>query len=170
MSKKHKNCGKLVRKKLELTVFPNYGNGNFKKIKKIEEQLEKNLPGLTVAIKQQLFAQKLLLESSGRYDMALTGWNPDHPDPMIFADMFVTNSSYNQMSYSNLKYDDLIKKAKTTDTSDLQTRWNDMLKAEKILFEDAAIAPVIQCGRAYLQKDYVKGVIEHKFGGDFSFK
>lgn len=102
--------------------------------------------------------------------MALTGWNPDHPDPMIFVDMFVTNSSYNQMSYSNLKYDDLIKKAKTTDTSDLQARWNDMLKAEKILFEDAAIAPVIQCGRAYLQKDYAKGVIEHKFGGDFSFK
>jgi peptide/nickel transport system substrate-binding protein len=148
----------------------NYDNENAKKIGEyLKEQMEKNLPGLTVTIKQQPFAQKLDLESAGQYDMSFSGWGPDYPDPMTFLDMFVTNGSHNQMAYSNPKYDELIEKAKT-DMSDLQARWDNLLEAEKILFDDAAIAPVYQRGVAYVQKDYVKGVLEHSFGGDYSFK
>ncbi|MFX3624117.1 MAG: ABC transporter substrate-binding protein [Ectobacillus sp.] len=148
----------------------NFDNDNAKKIGEyLKEQLEKNLPGLTVVIKQQPFAQKLDLETAGDYDISLSGWGPDYPDPMTFMDMFVTNGAHNQMGYSNPKYDELIKKAQT-DMSDLQARWDNLLKAEKILFEDAAIAPVYQRGKAYVQKDYVKGLVEHKFGGEFSFK
>ncbi|MFD3447335.1 peptide ABC transporter substrate-binding protein [Microbacteriaceae bacterium 4G12] len=148
----------------------NFDNENAKKIGEyLKEQLEKNLPGLTVTIKQQPFAQKLKLETSGDYDMSFAGWGPDYPDPMSFMDMFVTNGSHNQMGYSNPKYDELINKAQT-DMSDLQARWNNMLQAEKILFDDAAIAPVYQRGKAFVQKDYVKDLIIHKSGAEFSFK
>ncbi|MBO9128653.1 peptide ABC transporter substrate-binding protein [Bacillus sp. 165] len=148
----------------------NYDSESAKKIGEyLKEQMEKNLPGLTVTIKQQPFAQKLDLESKGDYGMSFAGWGPDYPDPMTFLDMFVTDGSHNQMAYSNAKYDELIEKAKT-DMSDLQARWDNMLEAEKILFDDAAIAPLYQRGIAYVQKDYVKGILEHSFGGDYSFK
>ncbi len=148
----------------------NFDNENAKKIGEyLKEQLEKNLPGLTITIKQQPFAQKLKLESDGQYDLSFAGWGPDYPDPMTFMDMFVTNGSHNQMGYSNAEYDALIEKAKT-DMSDLKARWDNLVKAEKILFEDAAIAPVYQRGKAFVQKEYVKNVIDHKFGGEFSFK
>ncbi|MCP8968304.1 peptide ABC transporter substrate-binding protein [Ectobacillus ponti] len=148
----------------------NFDSESAKKIGEyLKEQLEKNLPGLTITIKQQPFAQKLKLETNGQYDLSFAGWGPDYPDPMTFVDMFVTNGAHNQMGYSNAKYDELIQKGKT-DMTDLKARWNNLLEAENILFEDAAIAPVYQRGRAFLQKEYVKGIVEHNFGGDFSFK
>ena len=40
----------------------------------LKGELEKNLPGLTVKIKQQPFAQKLKLEDAGDYVMSFSGW------------------------------------------------------------------------------------------------
>ncbi len=149
----------------------NYDSESAKKIGEyLKEQLEKNLEGLTVNIKQQPFAQKLDLESKGDYDFSFAGWGPDYPDPMTFVDMFVTDGSHNQMGYSNPKYDELVKKAKGELTTDVKARWKALVDAEKILFDDAAIAPLYQRGSAYLQRPYVKNVYDHQFGGDFSYK
>ena len=88
--------------------------------------MEKNLPGLSIKIKQQPFAQKKL-EDSQQYDIAFGIWGPDFPDPISYLDMFVTNGSQNKTGYSNQKYDELILKAKT-DTKDLQARWDNLLE------------------------------------------
>ncbi|PFO82498.1 MULTISPECIES: peptide ABC transporter substrate-binding protein [Bacillus cereus group] len=135
----------------------------------LKGELEKNLPGFTLKIKQQPFAQKLKLEESGDYDMTFAGWSPDFPDPVTYLDMFVTDGAQNKMKYSNLKYDEIIMKAKT-DGSDVQARWNSLLEAEKMLLEDAAIAPVYQRSAAYLQRETVKDIYKHNYGGDLSFK
>ncbi len=94
-------------------------------LKKVGEflkgEMEKNLPGLSIKIKQQPFAQKNKLEDSQQYDIAFGIWGPDFPDPISYLDMFVTNGSQNKTGYSNQKYDELILKAKT-DTKDLQAR------------------------------------------------
>jgi oligopeptide transport system substrate-binding protein len=136
----------------------------------LKEQLEKNLPGLTVNIKQQPFKQKLELESNMQYDLSFSGWGPDYQDPMTFIDLWVTNSPHNQTGWSNPEYDKLVKDAKTTLLSDLQARWDAMLKAEKLLFEEMPIAPLYQRGSAYLQREYVKDIVSHPFGGDYSYK
>ncbi|MGG2952325.1 peptide ABC transporter substrate-binding protein [Geobacillus stearothermophilus] len=136
----------------------------------LKEQLEKNLPGLTINIKQQPFAQKLKLESNMQYDLSFSGWGPDYQDPMTFLDLWTTNNPHNQTGWSNAEYDKLIKDAKTTLLGDLQARWDAMLKAEKILFEEMPIAPLYQRGRAYLQREYVKDIVIHSFGGDYSYK
>ncbi|MEY8348485.1 peptide ABC transporter substrate-binding protein [Bacillus cereus] len=135
----------------------------------LKGELEKNLPGLTLKIKQQPFAQKLKLEESGDYDMTFAGWSPDFPDPVTYLDMFVTDGAQNKMKYSNPKYDEIIMKAKT-DGSDVQARWNSLLEAEKMLLDDAAIAPVYQRSAAYLQRETVKDIYKHNYGGDLSFK
>lgn len=135
----------------------------------LKGELEKNLPGLTLKIKQQPFAQKLKLEENGDYDITFVGWKPDFPDPVTFLDMFVTDGAQNKMQYSNPKYDEIITKAKT-DGGDVEARWNSLLEAEKILLDDAAIAPVYQRGQAYLQRDSIKNLYQHKYGGDLSLK
>ncbi|AKP46388.1 peptide ABC transporter substrate-binding protein [Bacillus smithii] len=137
----------------------------------LKEQLEKNLKGLTVNIKQQPFKQKLDLEAKMNYDFSLAGWGPDYADPMTFIDMFVTDGGNNEMHYSNPEYDKLVQEAKTTYALQPEKRWEAMLKAEKILLDqDAAIAPVYQRGRAVLQRPYVKGLLKHKVGPELSYK
>jgi oligopeptide transport system substrate-binding protein len=149
----------------------NYDDDNSKKVGEfLKEQWETNLPGLTVNIKQQPFKQKLELESKMQYDITFAGWGPDYPDPMTFMDMFVTDGAHNQTGWSNAEHDKLIADAKSTLLSDLQARWNAMLKAEKIMLEEAPIAPMFQRGTSFLEREYVKGIVSYQFGADFSYK
>lgn len=43
-------------------------------------------------------------------------------------------------------------------------------RGRKILIEDAAVAPLYHTGSAYLQKEYVKGIEKHQFGGVYTYK
>ncbi|MBN8192453.1 peptide ABC transporter substrate-binding protein [Bacillus sp. NTK074B] len=160
----------LGKDSIELELL-NYDSDNSKKIGEfLKEQLETNLEGLTVNIKAQPFKQKLDLESKGQYDFSFAGWGPDYPDPMTFVDMFVTEGAHNQMGYSNKEYDKLIEQAKGELLDDPEARWQAMVDAEKILFEDQAISPIYQRGSAYLERPYVKGLLRHSFGADASYK
>ncbi|WP_335869976.1 peptide ABC transporter substrate-binding protein [Bacillus sp. 2205SS5-2] len=149
----------------------NYDSESSKKIGEfLKEELERNLEGLTVTIKQMPFKQKLDLESNLDYDFSFAGWGPDYPDPMTFVDMFVTDGAHNQMGYSNPEYDKLIEQSKGELLSDLDARWQAMADAEKILFDDAAISPMYQRGTAFLEREYVNGILRHSFGADNSYK
>lgn len=156
--------------KIELE-FLNFDDEDSKKVGEfLKGEMEKNLPGLSIKIKQQPFAQKNKLEDSQQYDIAFGIWGPDFPDPISYLDMFVTNGSQNKTGYSNPKYDELILKAKT-DTKDLQARWNNLLEVEKMLVkEDAVIAPIFQKGSAYVVKGAVKDIIPINYGGKLTYK
>jgi oligopeptide transport system substrate-binding protein len=172
-AKKHWEKAKKALGKDKITLeLLNYDDDLSKKAGEyLKEQLEKNLKGLTVNIKQQPFKQKLELETKTDYDFSLAGWGPDYADPMTFIDMFTTGSGNNQMHYSNPEYDKLVQEAKTTYAQQPEKRWEAMLKAEKILLDqDAAIAPVYQRGVAVLQRPYVKGLLKHKVGPELTYK
>ncbi|TDM13338.1 peptide ABC transporter substrate-binding protein [Macrococcus bovicus] len=135
-----------------------------------KDQIETNLPGVSITIKQQPFKQKLDLESKGNYDIAFSGWGPDYPDAMTFLDMFVTGGPHNQMNYSNKEYDKLIKEGKTTLLDDPEKRWTTLQDAENLFLEDAALIPMYQRGAARLVQPYVKNYVTHKFAGDTTLK
>ncbi|HDR6317942.1 TPA: peptide ABC transporter substrate-binding protein [Bacillus thuringiensis] len=136
----------------------------------IKGDLEKNLQGLTIQIKQQPFKQKLQLEQTGDYDISMANWGPDYKDPISYLELFTTGNPNNKMNYSNRQYDELIKKAKSDFVLDQKKRWEALQEAEQILLEDAAVAPLYQIGSAYVQKDYVKGIEKHQFGGVYAYK
>ena len=50
---------------------------------------------------------------------------------MTYIDMFVTGSSFNEMDYSNPKYDELVAKSKGELLKDDKARWNALAEAEK---------------------------------------
>lgn len=136
----------------------------------IKGDLEKNLHGLTIQIKQQPFKQKLQLEQTGDYDISMVNWGPDYKDPISYLELFTTSNPNNKMNYSNPHYDELIKKAKNDLILDQKKRWEALREAEQVILEDAAVAPLYHIGSAYVQKDYVKGIEKHQFGGVYTYK
>ncbi|CAI8839939.1 MULTISPECIES: peptide ABC transporter substrate-binding protein [Bacillus] len=151
--------------------FLTFEQDNAKRIAEyIKGDLEKHLQGLTVQIKQQPFKQKLQLEQTGQYDISMVVWGPDYKDPISYLELFTTDNPNNKMGYSNSYYDDLIKKAKYDIVLDQQKRWKALQEAEQIVLEDAAIAPLYHTGSAYIQKEYVKGIEKHQFGGGYTYK
>ncbi len=143
--------------------------------KKMDEyfksQMEGTLEGLTLNLKQVPFAVRLDLDTAQDYDIQSAGWGPDFQDPYTFMNLFVTDGGNNMMSYSNPKYDELITAAAGELATDPEARWNAMAEAEKILIaEDYGISPNYQRGTMQLVKPYVKGVVSHQFGGDYSYK
>ncbi|PFF08375.1 peptide ABC transporter substrate-binding protein [Bacillus cereus] len=152
--------------------FLNYDTGNAKKVGEyVKDQIEKNLKGVTVNIKLQPFKQKLKLESEQDYDISYGGWSPDYADPMTYLDMFESKHSHNQMSYSDAKYDEMVKKAGGELMSDAKKRWEELGKAEKLLLEqDVALVPLYQNARSYVMKPTVKGVVKHNISPEYSFK
>lgn len=100
-----------------------YDDGTAKKIADyVKDQIEKNLKGVTINTKIQPFKQKLKLETAQDYEISYAGWSPDYADPMTFIDMFESKSPYNQMSYSNPKYDEMVGKAGNELMSDAKKR------------------------------------------------
>ncbi|MCK2156721.1 peptide ABC transporter substrate-binding protein [Exiguobacterium sp. 17-1] len=158
----------IGQKSVELELL-NYDSDDAKKIGEfLKGELEKNLPGMKVTIKQQPFKNKLDLENKGDFEFSFAGWGPDYQDPMTFLDLFLTDGPYNRGKWSDKEYDKLINDAKTQ--TDATKRWSELQEAEKILLDSAAISPVYQRGRAFMVKPYVKGIVEHNFGADFSYK
>lgn len=136
----------------------------------LANQLSTNLPGLKVTLKEVPFEQRLELDTAMDYDMQFAGWGPDFLDPYTFMNLWLTGGGNNQMGYSNPEYDKLINETATTLALDPEKRFENFLKAEKILFEDAAIAPVYQRAGALLVSPKVQGVFTNQFGATYEYK
>lgn len=143
--------------------------------KKMDEyfksQLETNLKGLKITLKEVPFNVRLDLDTAGDYDIEVAGWGPDFQDPYTFMNLFLTDGQNNHMSYSSAKFDELVNSSAGELAMDPEARWDAMAQAEKLLIEeDFAIGPIYQRGIMSLVKPYVKGVVSHSFGGDYSYK
>ncbi|MCM3363221.1 ABC transporter substrate-binding protein [Niallia sp. Sow4_A1] len=136
----------------------------------LANQLQTNLPGLKVTLKQVPFEQRLDLDTNQDYDLQLAGWGPDYLDPYTFLSLWITDGGNNKMGYSNAEYDKLLEETTTTLATDNEARYQNFLEAEKILFEDAAIAPVYQSAGAFLSSPKIHGLIENPFGPDYEYK
>ncbi len=136
----------------------------------IKNELETNLPGLTISINVQPFKQRLALDHAINYDIQLAGWGPDYQDPLTFMDLWVTDGGNNKTNYENPEYDKVIEEA-ISNYHSLAARFESLQNLEVIVLkDDAVIAPLFQGGHAVLQKKYVKNFIEHPFGPAYSLK
>lgn len=136
----------------------------------IANQLSTNLEGLNVTIKQVPKEQRLALDSAMDYQLQLSRWGPDFLDPFTFMNLWTTDSGNNWTGYSSPAYDKLVRDTASTLATDAKARYNNFLAAEKVLFEDAAIAPVYQASRAQLVSPRVQGVFVNPFGATYEYK
>ncbi len=120
----------------------------------IQEMWRKNL-GVNIRLSNQEWKVFINTRSKGNYQIARHGWIGDYADPMTFLDMFESSSGNNDSQYKNPRFDNLIRLAKST--GNLEIRMKTMHEAEKILMDDAVLAPLYFYTRVTMVKPYVKG-------------
>ncbi len=82
--------------------------------------------------------------------------------------MWETGNPQNTTGWSNKEFDQLIEKAKK-ETDNPTQRWNDLLKAEKVMMADYPIVPIYQKGNTWAAKPYVKNLSYPSYGPEIDF-
>ncbi|MFZ3580345.1 peptide ABC transporter substrate-binding protein [Virgibacillus sp. DJP39] len=163
-----KGLEEIGKESATISIMSSDDESMMKTAEYLKNQLETNLSGLTVEIKVVPFEQRLELEKAVDYGISISSWGPDYNDPMTYIGMWVTDGSANRMDYSNPDLDALV--AKINEEKDPAARYEMMLEAEKLLFDDAAIGPAYQVTNAVLQRLNIQDLAYHPSGAEFSFK
>ena len=73
--------------------------------------LQTNLPGVTITLKSQPKKNRMQIQKSGDFQLAISRWGADYDDPSTYFDLFKIASAYNYGKWNNSDYDKLAKSA-----------------------------------------------------------
>lgn len=142
-------------------------SGNNKLIAEyVQESLNKNL-GIDLQLSAMTFQERIARMKQKDFDFVLAGWSGDFHDPITYLDLFVTNGGNNHGSYSNARYDELVRTIKST--ADPSVRYPAMVELEKIISEDIPIGVLFHRERKYLVNSRVQGLGFRAIGGEYYF-
>jgi oligopeptide transport system substrate-binding protein len=138
----------------DVEMYYNTQSGHKAIMEAVTEMWKTNL-GIT-SFKTPNMEWKVLTEkiNAGDYQMCRMGWIGDYIDPMTFFDMFLSDSSQNQIKYNNAEYDRLVKEAKVS--NDQTLRMSNMHKAEQLIINDAGLIPIYYYVSVMLENPQVK--------------
>ena len=162
----------LGKEKFELNlIYSNDGDSAAKVVQAVKSQVEENLPGVTINLQPMPKAEYLSNITSNSYDIALVDWAPDYNDPMTFLTLWTTEGCKIAEHWSNADYDKIISDCSTGDlAADYDARWDAMYNAEKILLENAVIAPLYTNANTVLISPNVTGIDFHSVCIDRVYK
>ncbi|MDV7694075.1 peptide ABC transporter substrate-binding protein [Pediococcus parvulus] len=135
----------------------------------LQSQIEKLGSNVKVTVQNIPFKSRLANSSAGKYDAEITGWGADFSDPISFLQLFAKGNTQNNGNWKNAEYDKLIEASNTTDATNPTKRWNDLVKAEKILMQSQAVVPLYLQAKSQLWNSNVKGVIYNTAGNNFDY-
>ena len=107
-------------------------------------------------------------QKNGDFDLSVTRWGPDYGDPTTYLTMGISTNGNNYGKYTNSELDALMDKV--ANESDANTRWKEMIDAEKIMMDDLCYIPVFEKGTATLQNKDVKGLVIRPVGVPYTFQ
>ena len=107
-------------------------------------------------------------QKNGDFDLSVTRWGPDYGDPTTYLTMGISTNGNNYGKYTNSELDALMDKV--ANESDVNTRWQEMIDAEKIMMDDLCYIPVFEKGTATLQNKDVKGLVIRPVGVPYTFQ
>lgn len=156
---------------LDIIYANDGGDTVIKVVQAIKSQVEENLPGVTLNLQPMPKAEYLDHVTSNSYDLCITNWAPDYDDPMTFFTLWTTEGSEISEHWSNADYDKIIADCTTGAlAANYSARWAAMYDAEKILLDNAVIAPLYTNASAVLMSDKAKGVEFHSVAIERVFK
>ncbi|WP_390407476.1 peptide ABC transporter substrate-binding protein [Lacticaseibacillus jixiensis] len=124
--------------------------GNF-----LKGQLEHNLPGLHIKLERVTLAQRVALESAGKFELVFSTWTPSDSDPLNLLAFYQTGSRLNISGYTNAKFDQMAAAIEHAGSAPAK-RLALVQKAERYLMcESVPAAGFFQDGSAYLLSDHV---------------
>lgn len=125
----------------------------------IKHQLETKLNHFDVKIRTVRTSTANRLALNGQYQLLLSSWGADYPDPLSFLQIMTANSRFNYGSWQNKAYNNLISKISNNPTGNQLNRWQEMLAAEKLLMTNQAVTPLYQQADSYLSNPKLNGVV-----------
>ena len=147
---------------LDIIYANDGGDTVIKVVQAIKEQVEKNLPGVTLNLQPMPKAEYLDRVTTNSYDIALTNWSPDYDDPMTFFTLWTTEGCEISEHWSNADYDKIIENCTHGElAANYNNRWSAMYDAEEILLRNAVIAPLYTGASANLLTEKAQGVEYH---------
>lgn len=141
------------RKQIEVELLASADeSGNSKFAEVLKGHYLQNF-GITINISVEPFQQFLESKKSGAFDMYLQSWIPDFADPSTYLSLWQTSQigSQNYAGYSNPEFDQLYNKA--VSETDVDTRFTEFAKLEKMIVDDAVAIPFYQANAPYLVTD-----------------
>ncbi len=136
----------------------------------LQSTLEKNLPGLKVSLTNIPARVVLSRQTDHQFQATVADWFADFSDPITFLNILQSDNPSNNSVWKNKSYDELIKKSNTTDSSDPDKRWDDMVKAQNIALKEQAIVPLFQSSEQWLINPKVKGIVYNSAGPNYNYK
>ena len=136
----------------------------------LQSQWIKHLKGIKINVDNIPEKSADSRANNGEFDLYLSHWGGDFNDPMTFMQIPMTGTSYNHGKWSDKQYDKLVNRGANEDANDVNKRWNDLVKAAKIVNSEQAITPIYQQTTSYLQNPRVHGIIHNTAGTQWSYK
>ncbi|MDK2966983.1 MAG: oligopeptide transport system substrate-binding protein [Lacrimispora sp.] len=99
---------------------------------------------------------------AGDYQAARDGWVYDYDDPSNMLNLMMSTSGNNSAKYNNPEVDKLLNEANST--ADLDEHYTKLHEAEKMILDDAAVAPVAYYNEFWLQNPKLKGTWHSPYG------
>lgn len=140
-----------------LTLKFNTSEAHKKVAEAIQQMWKANL-GIQVDIQNMEWRSMLEDQLRKNFDLMRMAWIADYLDPHAFLSIFFSESENNHTGWKNRKYDNLVFQA--DEIMDKSKRMEKLKEAEKILVEEAPIAPIYFYTRAYMLKPYVRGIYQ----------
>ncbi|MBL9116174.1 MAG: peptide ABC transporter substrate-binding protein [Verrucomicrobiaceae bacterium] len=129
----------------------------------LQEMWKKEL-GISVGVLSQDWQVYLDAMRKLTYGVAFAGWVGDYPDPTTFLGLWRTGDGNNNTGWGNPDYDRLYAEAEKT--ADYAERMNLLQKAESLMLEQGAVAPIYWHVNYYLQQRGVlhfhSSLLEHR--------
>lgn len=111
--------------------------------------------GIRVTVENKDWGSYIASQQKLEFDISLAGWIGDYLDATTFLDMWTRGNGNNNTGWSSEEYEALLRKAARQ--ADSANRMRILAEAERILLEEAPIAPVVWYSRLYLHRPEVKG-------------
>ncbi|MBU7555601.1 peptide ABC transporter substrate-binding protein [Pediococcus ethanolidurans] len=135
----------------------------------LQTQLEK-LPGLKINVENIPYKKRLARSAKGQFQLVVTLCGADFSDPISDLGLFTSTNSFNNGKWGNKEYDKLIDAANNGDANNTEKRWEDMVKAEKLLMSQQANAPLYNGVAPQLINTKVKGYVYNTAGVPWNWK
>ncbi len=129
-----------------------------KKTAEYLQSRQSKLPGLKINVQNIPYKTRLQRSQDGQFDMVVTEWVADFPDPITFLSLLTSNNAYNNGPWQNKQYDKLIAAAEGKDANNTTKRWDDMVQAGKLLANQEGIIPLYQQATPQLVKSNLSGI------------
>nr|WP_225421784.1 peptide ABC transporter substrate-binding protein [Levilactobacillus fujinensis] len=136
--------------------------------RKLKQQLESTLPGLTIKLKSRGWTVD---EQAGplEADLTILTQRAQYADPLAMLALYTRSSTANLGHWSNQTYDNLVAEASNA-TSFSTHRWQTLLKADGVLMAQQGVTPLLQPASTYLINPKLNGVQYNTVGTQSNFK